>query len=156
MYGQVHHAVFANLFQHVVEEPQARLDVAASVAVKIHLDINIRLFGGAPNFCRALTTVCYLGSLVPTTYLQESASDVFSKFAVGIAVANDIAVFDVVFRVVDVFLNQTCVRFARRGIVLRKVGVYENVVELYTFSLQRIDDKILDWPESILRKSIST
>ena len=156
MHGQVHHAMLANLFQHVVEEAQARLDVTMSVAVQIYLNIYVCLLGGTLYFCCPFAAKSYLGSLVPTANLQESAADVLGKLAVGVAVAYDVAMLDVVFGIVNIFLNQTRIGFTRRRIVFRKVWVDENVVERYAFALQRIEDEVMHGPEGILGECVGT
>ena len=67
--GQIHHAVFANLFQHVVEESQSRLNVAVPVSVQVHLDIDVCFLGGALNFCRAFSAIGNGSHLVPVAHL---------------------------------------------------------------------------------------
>ena len=42
MDGEVHHAVLAYLFQHVVEETETGRDVAFTTAIEIYLDVDIR------------------------------------------------------------------------------------------------------------------
>ena len=152
--GQVHHAVFANLLQHVVEESQACLNVTVAVAIKVHLNIYIGLLGGALYLCSALTSIGNGSHLVPVAHLQESATDVLCKFTVCITIANDIAVLDVVFGIVHVFLHQSRIGLARWGIVLREMGVYQDVVKLDTLAFQRIEDEVVDRPECILRESV--
>ena len=49
--GQIHASVFADLFEHVVEEPQSGMDVAGSVSVQIDADIDV-CFPGSPAFFR--------------------------------------------------------------------------------------------------------
>lgn len=98
MYGEVYHAMFTNLLQHVVEKSQAGLNVAASAAVKVQTDEDVSLFGGASQFSLTLASIgdsCYF---VPCRaewffgvggYLEETASYVLGKFTISVSVADD-------------------------------------------------------------------
>ena len=88
MDGEVYHAMFANLFEHVVEESQTGMNVAASIAVQIEFDIDIRLFCRALHLGSTFTAKGYLCHLVPVADLQELTTDVLSKLTVGVTVAN--------------------------------------------------------------------
>ena len=61
---------------------------------------------------------------------------------------------DVVFGIVHVFLHESCVRLARRSIVLREMRVYQNVVKHDTLALQCVEDEVVNRPESVLWESI--
>ena len=162
--GEVYHAVLAYLFQHVVEEAQAGFDVAMTFSVEVDLDIDVCLVGCTPHLGCSLTTIGYLGSLVPRLGrervgcvdidLEKSASDVLGKQAVGIPVANHIAGWNVVVGMVHVFLYQTSIGFPSRGIVLREMGVYQDIIEFYPFAFQRLQNEIVHWPEGVLGKGI--
>ena len=65
MNRQVHHAVFAYLFKHVVKETQSCGDVTLACTVQIHLDMDIRFFGLTTNFCDSFASKKYLADLVP-------------------------------------------------------------------------------------------
>ena len=163
--SEVNHAVFANLLQHVIEETKSRLDIAIAIAVEVNLHQDIRFLGGTTNLCSALATksngCCFVPALSSqptrgTVYLQETTTDVLGELTVCFAVANDVATLDIIFRVVDVFLYQSRVRLASRGIVLWEVGVDKDIVKLHTLSFQRVENKVLYRPERVFRKSIST
>ena len=61
--SQVYHAVFAYLFQHVIEESQSCVNGAMAVAVKIHAYVDVGLVGGTPQLSYAFSSkeqLCYL------------------------------------------------------------------------------------------------
>ena len=62
---QIHHAVFADLFEHVVEEAQTGGNVATARAVEVHLDMDIGLLGGALHLGDALTCEKEFCDLLP-------------------------------------------------------------------------------------------
>jgi len=49
VYGQINAGVFADLFQHVVEEAQPCLNIGASVAVKVDFDMDGCFMGRTVN-----------------------------------------------------------------------------------------------------------
>ena len=129
MNGKVNHAVTSDLFEHVVEETEARLNVALACTIEVDTYQNVRLLGGAAHFGRAFTSKDNLCHLSPFAYLLEAAADVLGKEPVSITVTDDVAVGYVVLRVVHVFLDESSVRLACRSIVLREMAVNEYVVE---------------------------
>ena len=161
MYVKVYHAVLAYLLQHVVEEAQPGCYVAMTVAVEVYLDVDVGFLGSAAYLCGALSAKGYGSHLIPgalTAFwvlgdLQELTADVLGKQTVCLAVSDDVAVGNVVLGIVHVFLHQSGVGFAGRGVVLREVGVDEDVVEHDTFALQRVEYEVMDRPEGIFRKA---
>ena len=75
--GEVYHAVFANLFQHVVEETQSCLNVATTVAVEVDLYPYIRLFGSATNLSGTFSAKSDGSSLLPTLCSQPTRGTVY-------------------------------------------------------------------------------
>ena len=57
---------------------------------------------------------------------------------------------------VHIFLHQSRVGLARRGIVLGEMRVDEHVVKLNAFAAKRAEDKVVDRPEGILGKTVGT
>ena len=134
-----------------------------SVAIQVYLDINIRFFSGALDFSSTLAAIGYLGGFVPTlgsrtagdtVDAEEAAANVPGKLAVGIAVANDVAVLNVVFGIVDVFLDHARVGFSGRCVILGEVRVNQDVVERDTFAFERVENEVLDGPERVFRESV--
>ena len=156
MYRQVHHAMFADLLQHVVEESQSRRDVTLSRAVQTDLDFNIRLLRGTLHLCITLTGKEGLRHLVPTAYLQELTSDVLRKLAVGITVTNHITVGDIVLWIVHVFLHQSCVGLPRWCMIFWEMGINQDFVKLHTLSFQCLQDEVMDRPEGVFWKRVGT
>ena len=66
--SEVYHAMLANLLQHVVEESQACRDVAMAIAVKVHLDVNVRFFSGALHLGSTLTPIGDVYGMLPGTF----------------------------------------------------------------------------------------
>ena len=71
-----------------------------------------------------------------------------------LAIADNVRVGYVVLRVVDVFLHQTCVRLTGGSFVLRKVRVYQYLVECYAFALQSLQYEVVYRPECVLRETV--
>ena len=134
MNGKIYHAVFADLFEHVVEESQSGLDVATAVAVEVDADEDVGLLGGALHFCSTFATIGDGCSVGPITNLYEATADVLGEATVGIAVANDVRVGDVVVGIVDVFLDEPGVGLTCGSVVLREMRVDEDIVELDAFA----------------------
>ena len=63
--GEVHAAVLAYLFQHVVEEAQSGRDVTMPVTIQIQGYVYICLLGSATYFRRTLTGKEEFGNLIP-------------------------------------------------------------------------------------------
>ena len=155
---QVHHTVLANLFQHVVEESQARSDIRFACAVKVQMYINICFLRCALHFCSPFASKEYLSNLVPRhsvlTENQSLATKVFSQLAVGIAVADDVAVGKVVFLIIYIGSQHAGARFSHRRIVFREMAVDELLVESDAFAFQRLKNEVVNRPEGIFRKRV--
>ena len=63
--GEVHAAVLAYLFQHVVEEAQSGRDVTMPVTIQIQGYVYICLLGSTTYFRRTLTGKEEFGNLIP-------------------------------------------------------------------------------------------
>ena len=148
--------MLAYLFEHVVEEAQARVDVAFARAVEVQFDADVRFLCGAPGFGGALSGKQQFGYLVPRQSVfaqyESLAANVLGKLAVGVAVADDIAVGHVIFLVVHILAHKSSGRFARVGVVLGKVAVYENVVEGDAFAIECLQYEVVYWPKRVFRK----
>ena len=133
MHHKVHHSVFANLLEHVVEEAKSGGDVTLARAVEVDADMDVGFLGGALHLGGALAGKQQFGYLVPshTVFAQDKriAPDVLGKLPVGVAVADDITAGYVIFGRVDILLNKACVGFAGGGVVLGEMTVDEDVVE---------------------------
>ena len=116
MDGEVHHAVLAYLFQHVVEETKTGRDVAFATAIEIYLDVDIRFLGGALHLCDAVAGKENLGNLIPVHAVfsenQTLATQVFGKLGIGFTVTDYITVCHIVGRVIDVFGQHACARLS--------------------------------------------
>ena len=163
-HSEVYLAVLADLFQHVVEESQSRLYVATPATVQIYSDEYVRLFCRALHLGSAFASESDGGSPLPrggslgvsccTVYLQELTANVFCKFAVGLAIANHVAVGNVILRVVHILPYQSRIGLAGRGIVLREMWIDEYLVKLHTLAFQRVEDEVVNRPESVLRETV--
>ena len=85
--------------------------------------------------------------------MKKSTSDIGSKLAIGVAVANHKAVCDVIVGVVYVFLYQSGIGFTGWGVVFREVRVQKYVVKHDTFAAKGVQDKVLDRPEGLFGES---
>ena len=74
------------------------------------------------------------------------------QLSVGITVADDITVREVVLGVVHVFLEHASSGLAHGGIVLREMVVDVLGVKCNALASQRVEDEIVDRPEGIFRK----
>ena len=158
VYGQVHHAVLAYLLQHVVEESESRLNVGLSGAVEVDVHVDVRLLGRALTGCRALTGEEYLRNLVPRhAVLSENqglTAEVLGQLAVGVAVANDVAVLQVVLLVVNILRQHSRSRFAHRRVVFREVAVDVLAVEGDALALECLQDEVMYGPEGVFGKRV--
>ena len=153
---EVDAAMTANLLQHVVEESKACLNVAGARTVECKADSNVGLLRGASHAGTSLTVDDGLGSLLPAHFFGQDnclTTYILSQLAIGVAVADDVAIGNVVLLgVVHVFLHHTCARLASRGVVFRKMRVDEDIVEMDALTLQGLQDKVLGGPECFLGK----
>ena len=156
--GEVHHAVLAYLFQHVVEETKTGRNVAFAAAIKIYLDVDIRLLGGALHFCDAVAGKENLGYLVPVHAVfsenQTLATQVLGKLGIGFTVADYITVCHIVGWVVDIFGQHARARLSHRRVILREVAVDVLLGEVDALALQGLDDEVVYWPEGVLREGV--
>ena len=65
MYGEIHHAMLTNLFQHVVEEAQSCRYIALARTIEIYLDIDVCFLGGALHLSDTVTCKENFSYLVP-------------------------------------------------------------------------------------------
>lgn len=151
---QVHHAMLADLVQHVVEEAQPGVHVGLSRSVKIDLHVYIRLFRHAVHLSDALAGKKHLGYLVPghaiLVQYQRPAAQIGSQLGVSLPVADDITVLKIILRIADIFLQHPCPRLAHGRIVLGEMAVDELVVEMDALSLQCLEYKVVNRPEGVL------
>ena len=57
--------MLADLFQHVVEESQARRNVAFTRTIKVYAHVDVCFFRGSSYFCHSLSSKENLGNLIP-------------------------------------------------------------------------------------------
>lgn len=153
--GEIHHAVPANLFEHVVEESHSGGYVAAAGAVEIHLDMDVCFPCSARLLHNPLTGKQQFCNLVPRESVPQdvgAAADVACKLRVGVSVADDDAAADVECRVVDILADHAEARLATGGAVFGEVVVDELVVKHDTLSLQCLEDEVVYGPKSLFRK----
>ena len=154
--GEVDVAVAANLLEHVVEEPQTRVDVASARSVESQTDADVGFAGHSPHLCPALTGKQQLGYFLPgetvATEDECAATHVAGQLRVGFAIANDIAARQVVLLGVHVFLDHARAGLARRSVVLREMAVDEFLAEHDSLAPQCFDEEAMDRPERLLGK----
>lgn len=156
LHSEVDHTVAANLVEHMVEETNARLDVGLSTTVEVQLHVDIRLAGGAPQFSFALSGENQLGNLLPSHTVaaqnQRLAPQILRKLGVGISVADDIAIGQVVLGIVHIFRQHTSSGLTCGRIIFGKMAVYLDIIEFNPLAFQRVENEILHRPEGIFRK----
>ena len=134
--------MLANLLEHVIKETKTGRDVATSRAVKICSHVDIGLFCGACHFSPAFSCKEQFGNLVPVHAVfpenERFASNVFRKLTVGLPVADDKAISDIVFGIVEIFCDKSGVWLPRGSIVLGEVAVYEYLVERNALSFESL------------------
>ena len=152
--GQVHHAMLAYLLKHVVKETKARRYVGLARPVEVYLHVDLRLFGVSLHLGYAFPGKQYLADLVPCHAVlsqdQRLASHVFGQLRVALAVADDPRVGDVVVAIVHVFLQHARPRLSHGRVVLRKMTVYQLVVERDAFALQCLENEVVHRPKGVL------
>ena len=156
--GEVHHAMLADLFQHMVEEAQTCGYVTLARAVKVHADVDVGLLGGALHLSDAVASkenFCYLVPVHSVLAEDEAlAAQVLCQLRIRLSVSNHITLCEIVLRIVDVFLQHADSWLAHRRVVLREMAVDELLLEVYSFALQSLDDEVVDRPECVFREGI--
>ena len=156
--GEVHHAVLAYLLEHVVEESQSGLDVTLTRAVEVHLNIDVGLLRRAPHLSGAFSGKQQFGNLGPghAVAAQDEglAADVAGQLLVGLTVAYNIRVLNVIRRIIHVLLDHPRAWFAGRGVVLGEVAVDELFVERDALVCQCLEDEVMNRPERVLGEGV--
>ena len=150
---EVNHAMLGNLFQHVVEEAEARLYVTPSVAVQTDAHIYVCLLCRAPDAGCAFAGKKKFGNLFPSqvgTQNKTAATEILSQFRVCLPVANDIAACQIIVPR-HIVGQHACSRLACRQVVLRKTAVDMDGIEGDTLAFQYVEHEVLRRPEGILR-----
>ena len=156
--GEVHHSVLSYLLQHVVEEAQSCGDVAVARTVEVHLNIYVSLLGGAFYLGDAVAGKENFGYLVPVhavfAQYQTLASQVLGQLSVGFTVADDIAVDQVVFWIVNIVGQHAGARLSHGRVVLGEMAVYQLLLEVDSLTFQCLDDEVVHRPESVFREGV--
>ena len=151
--GEIHHSVSAYLLEHVVEESQACGDVALASSIDVEKYVDVGLFRCAVHLSRTFSRKQQFGYSFPIhPFLPKDkrlAANVFGELAVGIAVANYIAVGDVVFIGLEIFAQHACSRLAVGVVVFGEMAVDFDVVERDAFAFEGLQDEVVDGPEGI-------
>ena len=166
--GQVHAAMLAYLFQHVVEEAQAGSNVALSATIQIYFYQDVGLFRGATDGGTTFAGKQKFGHFVPIACCQSAngfqlvaqqrivilqedgaATQVLGKLHIGGAVANNETSSQIVGRIVDILGQHTGAWLACGGILFGETTVNANVVEGYPLAFQRFHHQVMCRPKGL-------
>ncbi len=142
---QINVSVARNLLEHVVEEAQSRVNVAASLAIEVHADADFRLCRIALHRGDALTSINHFLHLLPVGE-KILAAKVLRQLSVAIAVADHKAVRKVVVSR-QILAQHAGARFARGETFRGEAAVDVDGVELHALALQDVEHQVLRGPE---------
>ncbi len=176
VHGQRHAAVVGDLREHVVEEAQARGDLAVEIpaAVEVEAHGDLRLAGFAPNFDPAFAAADEFGDLGPRVGDQRAGvggpglvehpeplgdgrqqdalgPEVAGQQDVGHAVADDVTRGEVA-AAVEVVPEHPRAGFARGGVVGLEGAIDQLVVERDALAPQRREHLFVRRPKGLLGK----
>ncbi|MNN37796.1 hypothetical protein D3C81_1517590 [compost metagenome] len=127
-------AVGGNLIQHVIEEADAGLDLAAAFAIQPDVDVNLRFLGHAVNLCMAIA----LGQLASNFFPTQSATliaqplntHILSQLHVGRTIAYHVAVNGIHHAGFQITFDQRGLRLATVTVVRRQVRADQNIFKM--------------------------
>ena len=166
--------VMHDLVEHVVEKLQSGVDPRRRTAVQIEADPDVgfpraslddgRALSGAQELPYPVPVVgnqradvrqtALLGHASPLLRLAQQdrpRAEVARQLDVRQPVADHVGAFQVV-PAREVPAEHSRAGFARRGVLLGQRAVDQDVVEMYAFALERLDNQVLNGPERLLGK----
>ncbi|MNI41171.1 hypothetical protein D3C73_954160 [compost metagenome] len=143
--------VLADLFQHMVEERQAGVDVRIAGTIQIQFDTDLRFLGIALDHRRTRRIGQCVGNARPVplaaellgAQLEATDVEVVGELQVGDAVADHARARPVDAAVLQVGGHQANARLARRRVVVRPAAVDQHITENDALAFEDLQHQVI-------------
>src|SRR6202171_1263685 len=156
-------AVLRDLFQHVIEEPQAGGDRARAIARQIEVDMDVRFLRFAMHLRAQRLADDAPGNgwpglvrTAPQAYLQALKAQILGKFHIRVAVADHVAACLVDGMGREKFLHHADLGFAAGTVLALEVRTDAHRFELDSLGTEKLQDESVSALEILLRKTRSS